>query len=241
MSKDVLTPTAIDGESPNSGVSVETEIRRVTVYRSGATVTRVGEFSWNGSGSPPAIRIGGLPNGLADHSVRVRIDAQEGQLEVGDARVQFDVVEGASGETADDEQASQDALRKELAIKSRIARVDAEINALREIEVLRRAKTEKGQQPPPSPTAERLELLSFRSRELARRNEEKRKLEDELRVATEHRKQLAADRLAASTDREPRSDELRKRIVASLRGDSSGDTARVAVEYYVPNAAWAPS
>src|SRR6266540_2116436 len=57
---------------------VASRIDAVTVYRRGARVTRVAEIAADGVGFPRSVRLGGLPLGLEDASVRARVEPAEG-------------------------------------------------------------------------------------------------------------------------------------------------------------------
>ncbi|MFN8606733.1 MAG: DUF4139 domain-containing protein [Vulcanimicrobiota bacterium] len=58
--------------------TLESEVRAVTVYRSGAVITREVDMRQPEDGWPQHVRLGGLPLALADQSLRVRLSFPEG-------------------------------------------------------------------------------------------------------------------------------------------------------------------
>ncbi|MBS2035393.1 DUF4139 domain-containing protein [bacterium] len=59
-------------------LTLESEVRAVTVYRSGAVITREVELRQPEEGWPRQVRLVGLPLALADQSLRVRLSFPEG-------------------------------------------------------------------------------------------------------------------------------------------------------------------
>ena len=225
-----MTPTAL-----------ASRIESVTVYRRGARVVRVAEVA--PGALPPQVRIGGLPLGLSDSSVRARVEAVEGgAVPVAfDLRVALDVPEpDASLPPADD--AELEAARLEVQrLERRAAQIEKELARLERLAVVARPKGEKGQRPPASPAAARRALVRFRvERERALR-EELRVARDELDKAERRREALQERERRASRARQAREHELRKAVVVSLRGADGGSSrSRLVLEYQVPGACWAP-
>ncbi|HUS66204.1 MAG TPA: hypothetical protein VMZ28_16740, partial [Kofleriaceae bacterium] len=60
--------------------ALTSRIDAVTVYRRGARVTRVAEVAPDAAGAyPSVVRLGGLPLGLEDGTVRARVEATDGE------------------------------------------------------------------------------------------------------------------------------------------------------------------
>ncbi len=226
-----MTPTAL-----------ASRIESVTVYRRGARVVRVADVA--PGPLPPQVRIGGLPLGLSDSSVRARVEPVEGNGAVPvafDLRVALDVPEpDASLPPADD--AELEAARLEVQRLERlVGQIEKELARLDRLALVGRPKGERGHRPPASPVAARRRLVHFRV-------ERERGLQGELRDAkeqldkAERRREVLQDReRLASRARQAREHELRKAVVISLGGAEAGASrSRLVLEYQVPGACWAP-
>jgi hypothetical protein len=226
-----MTPTAL-----------ASRIESVTVYRRGARVVRVAHIA--PGPLPPQVRIGGLPLGLSDSSVRARVEPIEGGGAVPvafDLRVALDVPEPDAALPPADEP-ELEAARLEVDRRERVvAQIQKELARLERLGLVNRPKGEKGQRPPPSPVAARRALVRFRvERERALR-EELRLAEDEVDKATRRRDSLEARERRASHARQAREHELRKAVVVTLGGARDGASrSRLVIEYQVPGACWAP-
>ncbi|HEU5058630.1 MAG TPA: DUF4139 domain-containing protein, partial [Kofleriaceae bacterium] len=222
--------------------ALASRIESVTVYRRGARVVRVADVA---PGALPAqVRIGGLPLGLSDSSVRARVEPVEGNGAVPvafDLRVALEVpAADASLPPADDaelEAATLEQTRRERVV----AQIEKELARLDSLAVVDRPKGEDGKRPPASPVAARRALVRFRvERERALRDE-LQLARDELDKAERRREALLERERRASGARQAREHELRKAVIVSLRGAEGGASrSRLVLEYNVPGACWAP-
>ena len=226
-----MTPTAL-----------ASRIESVTVYRRGARVVRVADVA---PGALPAqVRIGGLPLGLSDSSVRARVEPVEGDGSVPvafDLRVALEVPEpDPSLPPANDAELVAARLEVQKA-EWLVAQIEKELARLDRLGMAARPKGEKGQRPPASPVAARRALVRFKvDRERALRDE-LRVARDELDKAERRREALQERERRSSQARQAREHELRKAVVVSLRGAAAGTSrSRLVLEYQVPGACWAP-
>jgi len=221
--------------------ALSSRIESVTVYRRGARVVRVADIA--PGPLPQTVRIGGLPLGLSDSSVRARVEPVEGGAApvAFDLRVALDVPEpDASLPPADD--AELEAARLEVRRRERqVTQIQRELGRLDRLALVDRPKGEEGERPPPSPVAARRALVRFRvDRERALR-EELRVAEDEVDKAQRRRDALEDREKRSSRARQAREHELRKAVVVSLGGARDGlARSRLVIEYQVPGACWAP-
>jgi hypothetical protein len=222
--------------------ALASRIESVTVYRRGARVVRVADVA--PGALPPQVRIGGLPLGLADSSVRARVEPVEGNGAVPvafDLRVALEVPEpDAALPPADDvelEEARVEMTRRERAVEQ----IEKELARLDSLAMVERPKGEEGKRPPASPVAARRALVRFKvERERALRDE-LRVARDELDKAERRRKALMERERRASGARQAREHELRKAVIVSLRGAEGGASrSRLVLEYQIPGACWAP-
>ncbi|MFO7564731.1 MAG: DUF4139 domain-containing protein [Enhygromyxa sp.] len=232
-------------------VDLHSQVRAVTVYRRGAMVTRAAELVREGEGFPARLQLVGLPLSLDDSSVRVEVEAVQADAEralpiAGDLRVTLAVPQNdAQLAPPSDEELEQAKLELAL-IRGELEQLIQAEARLARLQPGARGRPEKGKPPALSPTAARLELLSFR-RERAEQLAEKIQAQRE-------RERLAKQRLAslqererlASTQRNARTYELRKAAVLELNPDhSSGpnlvERVRIKLHYFVPGARWAPA
>jgi hypothetical protein len=223
--------------------ALDSRIESVTVYASGAAVTRVAELAPAGGAWPAQVRLVNLPLALEDGSVKVRVEG------AGDAvpaavgvRVALEVPDVAKPEPADAE-ALREARREVLLLRARLGDCTRLAERLSQLAMPDRPEGKEGEPPPPSPHAARLGLLEFQQERLAALGEEKRDLEVRRRGAEERLADLLDRKRRAGTAREAREHELRKTAVVSLRVPVGGGAvpARLVLEYHVPGARWAPS
>ena len=222
--------------------ALASRIESVTVYRRGARVVRVAEVA--PGALPPQVRIGGLPLGMSDSSVRARIEPVEGNGAVPvafDLRVALEVPEpDAALPPAED--AELEAARLEVTRRERqVEQIEKELARLERLAVVGRPKGEKGQRPPASPVAARRALVRFRAERERALQSELRAARDELDKAARRREALEERDRRASGARQAREHELRKAVIVSLRGAAAGASrSRLVLEYQVPGACWAP-
>lgn len=212
------------------------------VYRRGARVVRVADIL--PGPLPQTVRVGGLPLGLSDSSVRARVEPVEsnGAVPVAfDLRVALDVPDADPSLPPADDAELEDARREVRRRERLVAQIQRELARLDRLALVNRPKGEKGQRPPASPVAARRGLVRFRvERERALR-EELRVAQDELDKA-ERRRDVLQDRARRSSKaRQAREHELRKAVVVSLGGaKDAASRSRLVIEYQVPGACWAP-
>jgi hypothetical protein len=226
-----------------SVAALASRIDAVTVYRTGARVTRHAELE-RGAGYPESVTISGLPLALVDSSVRARVlplDGGAAGLPVAaDVRISLDVARGDDElRPADDEEL--EAAR--LAVKTQrslVAQIEREIDRLDHLDLQARARATADQPPPDSPLAARLALLELRDRSWLELGDELEAARQELAGRERRIRELEDSDRRASSARKPREHELRKCAVISLRGGSAAG-ARLALEYRVPGARWAPA
>jgi hypothetical protein len=223
---------------------IASRIDAVTVYRTGALVSRVAALEVVGNELPSAVQIADLPLSLEDGSLRVRVEPVEGAEgslpEAADVRVALGVPD-PEGTPAPVEPESLRAARvEEERVREEIAQVERALERLAQVVMPARPQGRRGQPPPASPTAARIELLAFRSARTRVLHERRRALHEELRRASVHRADLEEREQRASSARQAKEHELRKSAVVRLR-PGTARAARLVLEYLVPGARWAPS
>ncbi|HLT38493.1 MAG TPA: DUF4140 domain-containing protein, partial [Enhygromyxa sp.] len=229
-------------------VDVISQVRAVTVYRRGAMVTRAAELVRDGDGFPTRVQLVNLPLSLDDSSMRVEVEAVQpdagGVLPIaGDLRVTLSVPEhDASLAPPSNEELEQ--ARLELALiggeLEQLVRAEARLARL---QPTGRGRPEEGKPPAPSPTAARLELLSFRRERAEQLAGQIQALRERERVAKERLASLRERERLASSQRNARAYELRKAAVLEIDGSGPGlaERVRIKLHYFVPGARWAPS
>lgn len=230
-------------------IHTATRIEGVTVFRRGARIVRAGEIARaNGSWAP--VRITGLPLALEDGSVRVRVERAEGDRDgtaalpvASDARVILEVPEPDPSLAPPDDETLRQARIEAGELEAKLAVVRKQIARLESVANAARPPGAEGEPPPPTPFEARLAWIELRAREQERLGEEARALERQLRQAQERVADLDEKWRRASTARQPRQDELRKAVLIRLDAptDGSATRARIAIEYLVPGARWAPA
>lgn len=223
---------------------IASRIDAVTVYRTGALVSRVAALEVVGTELPSAVQIVDLPLSLEDGSLRVRVEPLEGTAgslpEAADVRVALGVPD-PDGVPAPVEPESLRAARvEEERAREEIAQVERALERLAQVAMPARPQGRRGHPPPASPTAARIELLAFRSARTRVLHERRRALHEDLRRASEHRAELEERERSASSARQAKEHELRKSAVVRLR-PGTARAARLVIEYLVPGARWAPS
>ena len=129
-------------------------------------------------------------------------------------------------------------------LEDQAAQVGEQISRVEQISTPDRPAGKEGEPPPPSPQAGRLALLEFRQTELDRLSDQLQELHVQRREADERLRELRDREVRASSARQAREDELRKCVVVRLRSRDEQKTAshcRLAIEYAVPGATWAPA
>jgi hypothetical protein len=217
---------------------VQSDIQSVTVFSEGARVRRTAALAFTDQW-PEWVRIGGLPLSLDDSSVRVRVKGAS--LVAADTRVALEVPD-MDEELAPAEDADLEETRaEEMRVKAKLEQVQRELSRLERLALKPRATPEQGP-PPESPAESRVKLVGLRSQKLAELLEEVRKLQEEMRLIGDRRRELEDLEQRRTTARQAREHELRKSVLVRLEGNSGGATSgELELDYLVPGARWAPA
>ncbi len=235
---------------PNFGVelamgqqSIESNITSVTVFRSGALVTRMASLP---KLDASRVKLVGLPLSLDDSTVRCRVvSAGVSGADKGKAQAiasEFKVVLDASDDLTTELRPEAKEL-KDLRLEIKQLRARARI--LREglayqVELGIRATSEKGQPPIASPLEARLALLEFSDKYHHSLYDEHHAVQEKIEVAQRRLKELEVAEQRASSAGNSGLEELHKSVVAVVQGTLSKDT-KIELQYFVPGACWAPA
>ena len=224
---------------PATGVmtpNLESRIHAVTVYRSGARVTRIADVPAEARAGG-AVRFSNLPLSLVDSTLRCRLLGATG-LRATDLQCALRLPEA--------EESIADSLEEELrTVRLEVARLRARLAFVEESIALRvtlgeRGTPELGAAPQKSPLHARMQTLELLNARLEGLHKERDGLSEELRVAENRHCELDTQLLAASSHRSSRVEGLRKSVVVGLQGSGSAST-QIEIEYFVPGACWAPA
>lgn len=222
--------------------TVESNISSVTVFRSGALVTRVATLP---KLEEEQVRLVALPLSLDDATVKCRVVVPAGEASKdGNSPIAADikVTLGAPG-LIDKEVHPEAQELKELRLTIKQLRARARI--LREgldyqLELGNRAQSEKGQPPIASPLEARLALLGFAEKHHHSLYDEHHAAQEKIEVAQRRLDELeVAEQRASSAGRADPS-ELTKSAVVTLQGKTS-EKLQLELQYFVPGACWAPA
>jgi len=225
---------------------VASKLSSVTVFRSGALVTRRVALARGGDGVfPDTVRVGNLPLTMVDGSVRVRVEPRgEGPAPVAsDVRVTLEVADQDAKLPPPTNEALEAAESTVEGLEAEVAGVERSRDRLQRLEIDERPEGDKDVPPPETPLDARLALAAMRTKELERLQGRLVELERQLKEARETAADLRARHELATTARQARENELRKTAVVGLRsldGGCTGD-AELVIEYQVPGARWAPA
>ncbi len=223
--------------------ALASRVRAVTVYRSGALVTR--EALLDGEASE--LRIEGLPLALDDASLRVAIEPLAG---AGGVPIAADVRLGITVPPADPSLPPPtldevDAVALALAQANlALEQTRAAMQRLATLEPGTRGRPEEGRAPQTSPIAARLELLAFRRTRLEQLRVREAELVEQLRALRERLATLEERARVGSQARNVRTFEIRKAAFIRLeapRGGERADKLCIRLSYFVPGARWAPA
>lgn len=230
-------------------INLSSRVRAVTVYRVGAMVTREAELVRSGPAFPARVQLLGLPLTLDDSSMRVEVECKgdrPGPI-AGDLRVSIAVPDDdpeLPPPTNDELDRAQ--LDLDLAQET-LEQLQQAKNRLAALQPVPRGRPEEGKPPASSPTAARLELLSFRREHVERLTAEIEAATERVRLANEHLETLRERERVAASQRNTRTYEVRKAAVLELDrttaegGAELAERAIVRLHYFVPGARWAPS
>lgn len=216
-----------------SGESVESTISTVTVYRSGATVTRTGELA---ESVGETIRFDGLPLSLDDSSVRCKVFGEG--LVATDFRVVLDTAASAEElRQTEDQVELRDArlLHSQLATRCRYLHEELALKV-----AISERRVVEGEEPVPSPLQARLTLVDFLEERQRGLFIEQSAAEIDLEKARLRLEELEYEQQRASTDRHKRINELRKSVIIHVKALGELRDVKIQIQYFVPGAAWAP-
>lgn len=221
--------------------ALESRIDAVTVYRSGALITRSAALPSKVPDGPAELRLENLPLALDDASLRFAVQGEGDLPRVTDAAVTLEAGVGDPGlEPARDE--ALEAARLEQARRTAaVAQLRDELGRIEALTPSARPEPEEGQPPADSPNEARIALLELRAAQIRRVHAALADAEEALRLAGEQVAELEELRRRASTAREARSNELRKVVTLRLEGGAAASSGRLVVRYVVPGAQWTPS
>lgn len=215
---------------------IVSRITAVTVYASGAVVTReavlpaeVGE----------RLALAGLPLCLDDGSLRIRVEGAAAS--VVDVAVALDVPAPDPALAPPEDAELRAAQVAEAEAQAVLASVEARIAVLDAVQLRPRPEAQRGTQPAPIPLQARAALLDTVNAEAERLAGERTAAAEAVRLASGRREALEARIAAASNARQARPEELRKSAVATLRWHGPAAAGgRLVIEYRVPGARWLP-
>ncbi len=214
-------------------------VSAVIVFQRGALVTRVAKVQPRAG----ALVLGGLPLCLDDESVRIELGAAAAGAgwSVTDVQVEVDAPQLDEVAEPPDDAALADAKDANDRAQGRLAQTLASIEALRAVELHPRVAEDNDRRPTHDPTQGRLEWLALRSRTLAELQATLAQQRVALEQAGEAWRTAMEERRSASSDRDPRRFEPRKRVSLRLAEGTTIDEVSLALTYRVPGARWAPS
>jgi hypothetical protein len=228
-----LRPTTLDAMG---AIGTASEIDHVTVYSRGARVRRISSIGIGVEAGE--VRIWGLPLGLVDDTVRAEVI---GGGAVTGVRVELDAATAAARADDAHDREVRAARARLAAVETELARLSTALAGVAALAPAARKPRPDGAEVPAWSRAldARLAVLELRiGREAALREAQAAAKRD----AIDAREALAAaeDRAArASTGRGLRARELCKVVVAAV--DALAPGARLAIEYLVGAARWAPT
>lgn len=190
-----------------------------------------------------ALVLEGLPLCLDDESVRIELGAAaaEAGWSVTDVRVEVDAPVQVQLAEPEDEAALAEAAAACDRAKGRLEETTASIAALRAVELRPRVSEDKDRRPAHDPTQGRLDWLALRAETLAKLQTVLAEQRVAVEEAEEAHRVLTDEQKAASSDRDPRSYEPRKRVTLQMAAGTAVDAVSIELTYRVPGARWAPS
>ncbi|MBL4634583.1 MAG: DUF4139 domain-containing protein [Kofleriaceae bacterium] len=216
---------------------LSSKISAVTVYRSGARITRCAQLSTE-SRAGGILRVAGLPLSMDDSSVATRIVAtKESSLIATDFRVVLDIPDSSE---------LPDAVPEEiLELRTRVRQLAAREKYLRgevafQLPLSGRPLPDGVELPLTSPLAARLAFLEFANAQHDSLVRELTETQNSLEDETESLRLLVANDRKKSSARAHRKGEVRKSVVLTTHGQG-GASSVLEIDYFVPGACWAPS
>ncbi|MBN8228133.1 DUF4139 domain-containing protein [Corallococcus macrosporus] len=220
---------------------VPSVLESVTVHAEGALCTRALVLSPENGRLPGQVRVDGLPLALRTGSLRARVVEGPSGLLVRDLKPTFDVRLPPESELPAEQHSLEAAEATLSAVHSRLERVRAEIQALRDLTPTWPAQR-KGHPPREAPLTAMLSLTGFVDAELAQLQAQELDLARQHRDATNElelrRRRVQELSSARSVDRA----RLFRAALLTLSGPIAADRdARLLLEYAVAGARWVPT
>ncbi|MBW2731664.1 MAG: DUF4139 domain-containing protein [Deltaproteobacteria bacterium] len=223
---------------------VHSRIDQVTVYRTGATITRRLELEGD-QGLPEQVEIGALPLSLLDPTASVRVvevEPAEAIVATSSVRVGMRAHAEDSAPEEGDCQRLKALEREQMLATAQLRQLELEQQLLQSMDVPMRPSAEEGTPPYASPIGARVALERFSDKAISQRLEQARELRRRLRQLERDAAELRDRVQRSSSAREAKPHQLFKTVIAQL--EQRGEPARRAtllVEYQVPGARWAPA
>ncbi|MCC7540276.1 MAG: DUF4139 domain-containing protein [Deltaproteobacteria bacterium] len=223
-------------------IRLESSIDRVVVYRRGARVTRRAPLAPLAGRLPGEVAVAGLPLGIEDASVRVRVLADDGKAPpvARDLRVGLEVAAVDPSLPPPESPELRAARRRVASLREEMVRLSDEQSRLRGLEQSQRPDGKRGEPPPPSPFDARMALVRFVAERGERLDSRMAAVGAELLVAEETLEACIANERESSSDRQKRHEQIAKVVHVRL-GDGDAVAASLLVSYVVAAARWCPS
>lgn len=216
---------------------LSSKISAVTVYRSGARVTRSVDITGKTGSAGGLLRVDGLPLSMDDSSVATRVtESKNNSLIVTDYRIVLDIPDDTKSSSAPSTELH--ALRRKVRqLAARLKYLQAELEV--SIQVPSRPTPEPGQPPLASPLEARLALMGFANSQRDSLSGELFSTQEKLEETQEELSLLEA-RERESSSAGSNEEEVRKSLLLTTHGQAS-ESSILNVEYFVPGACWVPS
>lgn len=224
-------------------VVLDSRVREVVVFRSGAVVTRLAEVKANGAW-PEEISLVGLPLAIDDESVRVSVVGPPDAKLPRPADVRVDLVVPDVGEpllppNEIEIRAASDELSRLTEVLHRIDREAGRLDVIG----LSLPEAFENRPPKPAPAAAWSGVIDWKHRWKRERAEERRRVYDDLLRAQETLARLRRRLQELRASQDSRESSVSKRVRLRLR-DAAGSVpiaATLRLEYRVPGARWVPT
>lgn len=229
------------GELVAEPVVLDSRVREVCVFRSGAVVTRLAEVQPNGAW-PDEVALIGLPLAIDDESVRVSVVGGTDAKLPRPADVRVDLVVPDIGEPllpVDETElrAAADEIARLQELLQRIDRESARMDAIG----LSLPEPFENRPPKPAPAAAWSGVIDWKHRWKRERADERRRVFEDLLRAQEtlaRLRRLLRELRASQDSRESR---VSKRVRLRLREGGTPTGATLKLEYRIPGARWVPT
>ncbi len=227
-------------------LQLNSRIDQAKVYAAGATITRVAQLTLVDGEIPHQVEIIDLPLALDDKTVKAKIEAKSESMAAiaTDIRIGLAVPIPQEIQEPPLEQEIQQAIIQVQSLQDTLELINNEIQVLRFLDIPDRPIPQEGTAPPPSPIATRLALANFKDEQIRTRLSEKQKTKEELRQAENKLQKLQEKQRLASTVKEAKPHELRKKTIISLSYEGKKEDfiqQKIVLEYFIEGARWTPN